>query len=231
MSTFALIHGGGGGGWEFHLLEAELRAMGHRTVAPDLPADDESATLSDFADTVIAAIDESGDPDDPDDPDDVVVVAHSFGGFTGPLVAERRAVAGLVLVSAMVPSPGETGEDWWTASGWGDAERDASYDDDTMAQYYHDVPELLAREAIARERAHPSWTAYIQSWPLARWPAVPTRFVLGTQDRLFPPDFMKRLVKDRLGVTADELPTGHCPHLAQPRQLAELLTSYRFDGE
>lgn len=225
MSTFALIHGGGGSGWEFHLLEAELQALGHRTVAPDLPADDDSATLFDHADTVIAAIEESGDSDD------VIVVAHSFGGFTGPLVAERRPVTGLVLVAAMVPSPGESPEDWWTTSGWAEAERDRAFDEDTMAQYYHDVPESLARQVVARERAHPAWTAYIQSWPLARWPSVPTKFVLGTQDRLFPADFMRRIVLDRLGVTSDELATGHCPHLAQPRKLAQLLTSYRFDRE
>jgi pimeloyl-ACP methyl ester carboxylesterase len=194
-------------------------------VAPDLGADDDSATLGDYADTVVAAIEESGEPDD------VVVVAHSFGGFTAPLVAERRPVTGLVLVAAMVPSPGETPEDWWTKSGWAEAERATTHDEDTMAQYYHDVPDSLARQVVARERAHPGWTAYSQSWPLARWPAVPTRFVLGTEDRLLPADFLARLVRDRLGIPTDELATGHCPHLAQPRQLAELLTSYRFDQE
>jgi pimeloyl-ACP methyl ester carboxylesterase len=194
-------------------------------VAPDLLADDDSATLSDYADTVVGAIDEI------DASDDVIVVAHSFGGFTGPLVAERRPVAGLVLVAAMVPCPGETPEDWWTTTGYADAERDTPIDEDTMAQYYHDVPEELARQAVARERAHPAWTAYIQSWPLARWPAVPTRFVLCTQDRLFPSEFMARVVRDRLGVAYDEIASGHVPHLAHPRELAELLASYRFDRE
>jgi len=32
MSTFALIHGAGvGGGWFWHLVEAELQALGHTT--------------------------------------------------------------------------------------------------------------------------------------------------------------------------------------------------------
>ncbi len=44
MSTFVLIHGAGDVGWYWHLVEAELRARGHDTVAPDLPADDESAS-------------------------------------------------------------------------------------------------------------------------------------------------------------------------------------------
>jgi hypothetical protein len=58
MSTFALIHGAGvGGGWYWHLVEAELRALGHATVAPTLWTGDDSATLSDYADAVVDAID------------------------------------------------------------------------------------------------------------------------------------------------------------------------------
>jgi pimeloyl-ACP methyl ester carboxylesterase len=42
MSTYALIHGAGDGGWSWHLVEAELRARGHDVVAPDLPANDDA---------------------------------------------------------------------------------------------------------------------------------------------------------------------------------------------
>ena len=37
MSTFALVHGGGGSAWDWHLVEPELRDRGHETVAVDLP--------------------------------------------------------------------------------------------------------------------------------------------------------------------------------------------------
>jgi pimeloyl-ACP methyl ester carboxylesterase len=50
MSTFVLIHGAGDVGWYWHLVEAELRARGHDVVAPDLPGDDESQQLDDYAD-------------------------------------------------------------------------------------------------------------------------------------------------------------------------------------
>src|ERR1700742_1261689 len=52
VTTFALIHGAGDVGWCWHLVEDELRAQGHQTAAPDLPADDDSAHLGDYADTV-----------------------------------------------------------------------------------------------------------------------------------------------------------------------------------
>jgi pimeloyl-ACP methyl ester carboxylesterase len=80
VSTFVLIHGAGDGGWYRHLVEAELRAHGHDVVTPDLPADDESAGLTEYADTVVAAVgDRTG----------LVVVGQSFGAFTAPLVADR----------------------------------------------------------------------------------------------------------------------------------------------
>ena len=83
MSTFVLIHGGGDVGWSWHRVEAELRARGHDVVAPDLPGDDESLQLSDYADAVVAAV---------GDRRELIVVGHSFGGFTAPLVAARLPV-------------------------------------------------------------------------------------------------------------------------------------------
>jgi alpha-beta hydrolase superfamily lysophospholipase len=56
MSTYALIHGAADSAWYWHLLAAELRERGHDVVAMDLPCDDHSAGLSEYADTVVDAI-------------------------------------------------------------------------------------------------------------------------------------------------------------------------------
>jgi pimeloyl-ACP methyl ester carboxylesterase len=88
MVTFALIHGTGDVGWYWHLVAAELRDRGHHAVAPDLPCENDAAGLWEYADAVVDAI---RGPE-------VVVVAHSFGAFTGPLVCERMPVELLVLV-------------------------------------------------------------------------------------------------------------------------------------
>ena len=221
MTTFALVHGAGGSGWDWHLVAAELRSRGHGTAAPDLPADDDDATLADYADVVVDAV---------RDHDDVVLVAHSFGAFTAPLVAARRPVSGLVLVAGMVPRPGERPDDWWTATGYSHAaQAQAAVDggltghEDPRVCYYHDVPEPVATQSIARERAHPSTAAGNRPWPLEEWPQVPTRFVLCTQDRLFPKAFLRRVVHERLGLAPEELDAGHFPALGRPRQLARLL--------
>src|SRR5262245_6722007 len=82
VATFALIHGAGDVGWYWHLVEAELRARGHDAISPDLPCDDDSAGLPEYADTVAAAVGGRRD---------LVVVGQSLGGFTAPLVCDRVA--------------------------------------------------------------------------------------------------------------------------------------------
>ncbi len=222
MSTFALIHGAGDVGWYWHLVAAELRSLGHDVVAPDLPADDESATLTDYATTVIDAI---------GDREDVVVVGQSFGAFTAPLVADRTPTDALVLVAGMIPSPGESPDEWWANTGYQaavveQAARDGGLtgNDDPYVSFYHDVPRELAEEALSKERAHPSQASTAEPWPLDSWPSVPTKFVLCSEDRFFPPDFFRRLVKERLDIVPEEIAAGHCVALSQPRELAALMS-------
>ncbi|MFE7215412.1 alpha/beta hydrolase [Streptomyces sp. NPDC001698] len=183
--------------------------------------DDDSLTLDDYADAVVEAI---------GDHRSLVVVGQSFGAFTAPLVAVRRPVEALVLVAGMVPGPGESPDQWWSNTGYTEAvRRQAARDggltgsDDPYVAFYHDVPRELAEEAMSKERAHPSSAASAQPWPLDAWPAVPTRFVLCTEDRLFPPDFLRRLVLERLGVVPDEIAASHCVALSRPVELADIL--------
>ena len=228
MSTFVLIHGAGDVGWYWHLVEAELRARGHDVVAPDLPGDDESAGLNEYADAVVEAV---------GDRQNLVVVGQSFGGFTAPLVADRLPVEVLVLVAGMIPSPGEPPDDWWANTGYKEAvEEQAARDggltgnDDPYVSFYHDVPRELAEEAMTHERAHPSQTSMAAPWPLDALPKVPTRFVLCSEDRFFPPDFYRRLVPERLGIAPDEIAAGHCVALSRPKELADLLEGYAAEA-
>jgi hypothetical protein len=55
---------------------------------------------------------------------------------------------------------------------------------------------------------------------------VPTKVVLGTEDRLFPAAFMRRLAAERLGLVPDEIVAGHYVPLSRPRELAGLLAGY-----
>ncbi|WP_067542856.1 alpha/beta fold hydrolase [Nocardia crassostreae] len=223
MATFVLIHGGGDVGWYWHLVEAELRARGHESIAPDLPSEDDSATLTDYADAVIEAVGAL---------QDLVVVGQSYGGFTATLAAARLPTALLVLTAAMIPTPGESASDWWTNTDYARAAKDQADQDggktgnpDPFISYYNGVPRALAEEALSRERSESS-AAYSDPWPLPARPDIPTKFVLFQHDQFFPPAFFRDLVPKRLGITPDELPGCHCAALSHPRELADRLAAY-----
>lgn len=209
MTTFAIVHGAGDVGWSWHLVAAALQAKGHTTFTPDLPTEDNTKDLTDWATTVVEALPSTSD---------VVVVGHSFGGLVAPLVAERVNATALVLVTAMLPHPGEPPAEWWTNTGY----TDSGLED----QFWHDVPPHLAEESEKRTRDM-SETAMTTPWPLKAMPAVPTHFILCTEDRFFTPEFMRRVVAERLaGVQPVELAAGHCAQLSKPTELAALLATY-----
>lgn len=223
MATFVLIHGAGDVGWSWHLLEAELRARGHDVVAPDLPCEDETKGLTDSADVVVEAV---------GDRRDLVVVGHSFGGFTAPLVADRLPVRLLVYLAGMVPAPGERPADWWENAGYSEAAREQALRDggltgseDPFVTFYNGVPRELAEEALRRERRQ-SDASQAEPWPLSDHPAVRTEVILARDDRFFPPALLRRVASERLGVVPDEVPGCHCVALSHPTELADQLESY-----
>lgn len=217
MATYAFIHGAGDVGWYWHLVAGELEKRGHATVAPDLPCEDESAGLSEYTDTVVEAIGERTDR--------LVVVAQSLGGFTAPLVCDRLPAELLAFVAGMIPQPGETGDEWWENTGYLEATRDREQPGDPIAQFLHDVPAELAAEAMAKGRDQ-AGAPMKERWPLESLPAVPTRYVLCTEDRFFPADWLRGLVRDRLGIEPDEIDAAHTPALSRPVELADRLESY-----
>jgi pimeloyl-ACP methyl ester carboxylesterase len=209
-----LIHGAGDSSWYWHLLEPELRARGHDVVAPDLPCEDDSAGLSEYADVVVDAIAERHE---------LVLVAQSAAGFVAPLVCTRLPVKLLVLLAGLIPAPGEPASDWWTNTGYEPLHGEWSGDE--VATFYHDLPPDLAREALEHGRAQ-SDTPSREPWSLNTWPDVPTRFLLCRDDRLLPADFLRRIVRERLGIAADEIDGGHCVALSRPKELAERLEAF-----
>jgi pimeloyl-ACP methyl ester carboxylesterase len=183
-------------------------------VAPDLPCEDDSAGLPEYADTVVGAI---------ADRTDLVLVAQSFGGFTAPLVCERVPVKMLVLVAPMIPAPGEAPADYWRNTRYEDETREG-YDDE-IALFYHDVPADLAAEALRRGRSQ-SEARMGEPSPMKAWPEIPTRVLLCRDDRLFPAGFLRRVARERLGITPDEIEGGHTPALSRPKELANRLEAY-----
>jgi pimeloyl-ACP methyl ester carboxylesterase len=223
MATFVLIPGAGSDSWYWHLVVPLLAAAGHDVVAVDLPCEDDSAGLEEYVEAVLTAI---------GDRTDLVLVAQSMGGFTAPIVATRVPVDLIVLVAAMVPLAGEAPGEWWEATGLAQDSRAFALEEgrdpgafDVLVTFFHDVPPSVVDEAGAHELQQ-SGTPGEKPWPLDAWPDVPTRFLLCRHDRMFPPAFQRRIVRDRLGIVPDEMDGGHLPALARPEELAARLLAY-----
>jgi pimeloyl-ACP methyl ester carboxylesterase len=229
MATFVLIPGAGGEASFWHLLVGELTDLGHDAIAVDLPADDDTAGLAEYAGAVVEAI------GDRTDRSDIVLVAQSLAGFTAPLVCERVRVELIVLLAAMIPAPGESPGEWGANTGQrrAMAEHAARHgtpatlesNEDIEAMFFHDVPPDITAAAMKAARDQ-SGTPMENPWPLAAWPDVPTKFLLCRDDRLFPAEFMRQVVHDRLGITPDEIDGGHLVALSRPKELAERLDRY-----
>ncbi|HYW25897.1 MAG TPA: alpha/beta hydrolase [Terriglobales bacterium] len=220
--TFVLVPGAGGRAVYWHRLVPELRGRGHDAVAVELPAADDSAGLRRYADVVVEAA--AGH-------ERVVLVAQSMAGFSAPLACDRLPVELLVLLNAMVPRPGETPGEWWADTGQAEARaefaarqgRTLTDTFDLTEEFLHDVPPEAVAVLMAAGEAPQSGTPFGERWPLDRWPDVPTRFLQGRDDRLFPLAFQRRVVRERLGIEVEEMPGGHLLALSQPGELADRL--------
>ena len=226
VTTYALIHGAWHDGWCWAPLVAELERRGHRAVAPDLPCDDAAATFADYAAVVAAALGDAGD--------DVVLVAHSLGGQTAPLVPARRAVRAIVYLCAVVAEPGRTlvaqtrDDPGPFVPGYergleiADEHGSRVWADEALAiaAMYADVPAPLARAALAHLRPQ-AVTPYRVPCPLDALPDVPVASIVCADDEIVSPEWSRRTAAERLGVTPVQLPGGHTPSLARPAALAD----------
>lgn len=228
MATVLLIPGAGGSGWFWHLVARELQARGHRPVPVDLPAGDADAGLDRYVAAVVAAL--------PEDAEDVALVAQSMGGLIAPLVCAQVPVRLLVMLNAMIPAPGETGEQWWAATGQHEAMIEharglglsAADLEDPAVCFGNGVPPELFAEAGRRDAAQ-SGRPFGDPWPLPSWPTAPTRVIAAREDRLFPLEFQRRLARERLALAVDEVDGGHCAALSHPDQIADLFVRYAVE--
>lgn len=156
--AFVLVPGAGGSASYGHLVAPELRARGHEAIPVELPAADDRAGLPDYAAAVVGAIGER-------DPESIVLVAQSLGGFVAPLVCERVRVALLVLVNAMIPTPGETPDEWWRNTRHAEAKREQNLRDgrasdapfEPLIDFFHDVPQPVIDEGWAQGEPRHAW--------------------------------------------------------------------------
>jgi pimeloyl-ACP methyl ester carboxylesterase len=213
VSTFVLIPGAGGAAWYWHRVAPLL----DNAIAVDLPADDESAGLTEYGDLVVEAANGATD---------VVLVAQSRGAFTALPACARLPVSRLVLLNAMIPQPGETAGAWWKNTGSEDARLAAARaggwteEIDLDVYFLHDVDPEVAASGEKHQRNEAD-IAFEQPCEFEVWPE--TTVLAGRDDRLFPLDFQRRIARERLGLDVVEVPGGHLAALSHPEEVARAI--------
>ena len=161
-----------------------------------------------------------------------ILVAHSAGGATIPLVAARVPVDRLIFVSAFVPEPGRSiydvaGPDIQSTIesvtiDHGDGTR--SFDLDLLASLAPPEERQAYLKFLQATQRIQGWLAMNQPWPGAGMPDVPCSYVLCTEDAILPPGRQREFASG-LGVAPIEIAAAHAVFSTKPRELADILAS------
>jgi pimeloyl-ACP methyl ester carboxylesterase len=224
-TSFVLLPGAGGMAWYWHRVSLLLKQAHQEPIAIDLPSDDASARLSDYADAAVRAIGTLPN---------VILVAQSLAGFTAPLVCVRAPVQMLVFVNAMIPQPGETAGTWWDNTGAVRARVAAarrggySVEFDPRTYFLHDVPDEILRTGPVPQREQAE-TVFEDPCQFQRWPQIPIHVIASADDRFFPLEFQREVARARLDKNVEVVPGGHLVALSHPEELVEVLLRYECE--
>ncbi len=233
MSLFVIIHGAWGSPAEMDPVRAPLQAAGHDVIAVDLPCLTADATLGDYVAAVDAAI--------PSDRSDIVLVGHSFGGFTVSTIAAARPGVPVVYVAALIPQPGASLVDLFLGA---DPFTDEPNLDIALAGFGGmvdaaepgccalNIEALVSEIAPAEQETNRQYLQLTQrSQGIAamreKWDGTlptdrPITYVLTTADTLVPPDD-QRAMAEGVGASIIEIDSDHSAFGEQPEQLAKIL--------
>ena len=172
----------------------------------------------------------------------VVLVGHSYGGFVITNAATGGGdVKALVYVDAFVPDEGETVAEIISGSGSaldvsdpttvldvagypgapdGDAEaflKPATVD----ASFAPDLSDT-DRWLITAAQRPLTLSAYTTPSGTAAWKSLPSWAVVGTQDRIIPPDTQRRMAQ-RAGATITDVEASHVSMVSKPQAAIEAI--------
>ena len=223
-TTFIFVHGGFGSPAELAPTVPFLEAEGHRVINVDLPSERPDATLNDYANTVIEAMAGTSGRR--------ILVAHSAGGATIPLVAARAPVDRMVFAAAILPQPGQSifealgpaTQEAIMAVSIDNGDGTRSFDFDLLSSLVPPEQRDAYLAFLCATQRKQGMRAVYEPWPGTGMPDLPCSYVLCTEDQIIPPE-RQRAFAAALGVTPIEIASEHSVFTMKPKELAAILAS------
>ena len=227
MALFALVHGSMHGAFCWRDLIPELGRLGHLAVAMDLPCDDVRAGLGEYADAVEARIADLPGSDAP------ILVGHSLGSRTIPVVASRRPGARMVFLCSVPTGAGPVdGEAFagmvtpeYAAATFherGDGAR--RIDEAAAKRVFFGECDAETADWAARQLRWQGSRPLAEAAPIPGWPGSALEIVLARDDRAVRFDWACTQARRWLGGREPKvIPGDHSPFLSRPALLARTL--------
>lgn len=235
--NIVLLHGSWHGAWCWYKVIPNLQSIGHRVLAPDLPAHGRNwrvargrTTLAAMAAHVFRLLDVLEEP--------ALLVAHSRGGIVASTVAELRPrkLFGVVYLAAYMLRNGERATDFFrkdkdslvlpniraskitlTDSLAEKAYRPALYAD------CEDADVELARTLLTPEPSLPALTRLRLSD--ANYGSVPRHYIELTEDKAVSLSLQRRMIAASPCATVSSIDASHSAYFSRPGQLATMIDS------
>jgi pimeloyl-ACP methyl ester carboxylesterase len=231
--TFVLVHGGAHGGWCYKGLGGELRRRGHDVYTPTLSGFGERRHLDAGQLTIEDHVLDVANVITFEDLDEVVLVGHSMGGVTIPLVGERapERIRRIVWLAAVVLADGES-----IATHYAVPSEAISRATTTAPDGGAPDPALMVeafmqdgtaeQKAWVQERLGPTTIASVTAeGNLSRFLAqgLPTGYILALRDQSVPPDLARTFAARLPGARFAEVDAGHNLMITKPKETADAL--------
>lgn len=234
--AFALLHGGGQGGWVWDDVVPALQARGARVLVLDVPGcgakrhrETIELTVEEVADELLGDIAAAGLTD-------VVLVGHSQAGTMLPVMWARHhgSLRRLVYLAACAPAPGQSVLDLMGRGLHGQNPDEVGWplDPDT-----HDRDEIRLL-TLCNDMTPPEAAAFLprldqDSWPLGvtyavHWrydhlAAAPASYIVCERDGILPVVWQERFAARLQVGRVVRLDAGHQAMNTRPEELAALL--------
>ncbi|MBI1256972.1 MAG: alpha/beta fold hydrolase [Chloroflexi bacterium] len=222
LPNIVLVHGAWADGSSWNAVTKILQADGYNVTAPQFP----ETSLADDVARLRQVLNRQTGP--------TIIAAHSYGGeIMTSLGTDAPNVVGLVYIAAFGLDTGES-IGGLAAAGGPPSPALAHLDvdalgfawlpeDDFVNHFAADIDPVEAK-AMYAEQQPASVAIFGEVMGVPAWKALPTWYMVATNDEAIPPD-AERLFAQRMGATTVEVESGHVAMVSHPDEVAKLIES------